>query len=72
MVKCKIGFIQQLLGNGHKWEFLKRTHYKYRGPVTEYFKRCVKCGHFEEYVPWSHEKRKWDEKCTEIASKSSC
>lgn len=68
---CKEGLFQRILGNGHKWEYFKRIHYKYRGPVMEFFKHCTKCGKVVEITPWSHEKVIWENRSRMIDCKSS-
>lgn len=71
-MECKDGLFRSILGNGHKWEYLKRIHYKYRGPVMEFFKRCQRCDKVIEMVPWSHEKTKWENRSRMVDCKSSC
>jgi hypothetical protein len=59
-------------GGLHDWDYTKWIHYKYRGPVNEYGKKCKKCGVFVELFPWAKEKYKFDERSREVQSKSSC
>ena len=63
-ILCQLGF--------HKWDYIKWTHYKYRGPTIEFAKQCLRCGKFINISPWSHEKHRWEQRSREIASKSSC
>jgi hypothetical protein len=55
----------------HKWEYLKRTHYKYRGPVKEYFKRCQRCGKAVEIHPWYDQTYRLNRISKEVRSISS-
>lgn len=63
-ILCSLGF--------HSWKYFSRIHYKYWGPVDEYFVCCKRCKKQKEIFPDGRKKYLIDGYCTKLKSKSSC
>jgi hypothetical protein len=65
MSRCKNKFF-------HNWQYFKRIHYKYRGPIREYVKVCFDCDTVVMLDSGRHYNPRLERYCKETPDKSSC